>query len=62
MPTKLVLVPSVEAMAPPFQTSDSMLSVPTGARLPASSCTVLVPRAEALTVCSVPLLITVVPL
>ena len=62
MPMKLVVVPSVEAMVPPFQANEPMLSVPTGAKLPASSCTALVPKAEALAVCSVPLVISVVPL
>ena len=62
MPTKLVVVPSVAAMVPPFQANEPMLSVPTGAKLPASSCTALVPKAEAVVVCSVPLVIKVAPL
>ena len=46
MPTKLVVVPSVEAIVPPLHVNDSILSVPTGAKVPELSCTVLVPKAD----------------
>jgi len=50
------------AMVPdPFQNSDSRWRADCNSRLPASKRTVLEPKEETIVVCSVPLLINVVP-